>query len=536
MVLGLWSSTAGVGAGRGSGLPGRGVPGLLPRLWGVVLAVAVTLTLFAVVDVAAGPAAQASPPPVVATVPPKVTDANKVRQLGFPSGADGTEPGTDGGFFKGVEVRDGWVVANINPYDFENMRLLPRDRWELFTDEQWQKRVNDISGILDQIQSVESGELAVRSAGELNPYPGDHNQWVDWSAGTAGGVSHIQTVVFPNGSKNAAQALNSELAGNGTGSAGSLYLDYEHYAGEFEPLSGELRARDAVVTTFHETVHRAHQQAGARAPHDGKTKVVRPIFPGAAGEAPAPKKPLKRIKAEIKDEEVLTHGGEKGMSSFVKKQIAKLQEQKIGATPEKTASIDRLIKNLSTKSNPHLNVAARTALKRSADPNEPTSWNDVRRLDIRSELASRNPTEIKFSKESGRTTRSEYVTGSYAEGPNGKREALRKYTTAEGVSTSDLTKEDFENPERSAKLRRTTPAFPTCSEAEGGHDTCLPDETNAVDLTEEESQKLEDEVKARSEWEKSSTSESVFFESLSVEDLQVLAGSSVTGSAEMVRG
>ncbi|MFC8041905.1 hypothetical protein ACFUOZ_21345, partial [Paenarthrobacter sp. NPDC057355] len=519
MVLGLWSSTAGggVGAGRGSGLPGRGVPGLLPRLWGVVLAVAVTLTLFVVVDVAAGPAANATPPVVVPTTPPRVTDANNVRRIGFP-----TLPGTNVPQFDAVEVYPGIWIANHNDPGGSWRRF--GASWGPFDDEVvWQRNVDLITADLDRLWSTGSGKTIMKVAGTLEPTGGNYNQWIDHSgrvvpAGTAN--PEIGVVIFPTPGASAEAGPLNEIP---SGSASLVAYDPAAVTSYRDIDTGAVIGSDPVQALGHELIHAADSKAytNPRGPDGKRLEMDAPyrVFRGGTPEAPTG--PAETFTAPLDAAEFLTVGGNSEMTLLINHLKA---HPTLSPIP---------VEKLSITSHPWRNRAAAQVLKEVNTAGD-ASPELLERARLISEWAMVNPTEVKIGTALETGVRTRYMNG-YYRGADGKIVKPPRFTRdpAAGV----LTAEDLANPYQSSKLRPVAPvAVPVCGAGAGAHASCAPDVAESKTMSEEEVKAFEEDVKTRSELEKGRSSESVFFESLSVEDLQVLAGSSVTGSAEMVRG
>ncbi|MFC8041898.1 hypothetical protein ACFUOZ_21310, partial [Paenarthrobacter sp. NPDC057355] len=514
MVLGLWSSTAGVGAGRGSGLPGRGVPGLLPRLWGVVLAVAVTLTLFAVVDVAAGPAANATPPPVVATTPPRVTDPNNVRRIGFP-----TLPGTNVPQFDAVEVYPGiWIANHFQPGgDWTSLG----SRWGAFDDEVvWQRNVDQITADLDRLWSTGSGKTIMKVAGTLKANGGEYNQWIDHSGrGVPAGTANpdIGVVIFPTPGEGAHAFLLNEVP---AGTASYVAYDPTAITSYRDIHTGTVIGKDPVASLGHELIHSADGKA-AITPADAAGEPLKmdtpyKVFEGGTPEAPAG--PEEWYWQQMEVDEILTVGGEPETTLLV---------EHLQAHPELSPIP---VEDLSITSHPWRNRAAVQVLKEVNTAGD-ASPELLERARLISEWAMVNPTEGKIGAALETGIRTQYMD-TYHLGP-GRRVSPRERFTRDPAA-GVLTAEDLANPYQSSKLRPVAAVtVPVCG-AEGGdgaNESCEPDVAESKPMSEEEVKAFEEDVKTRVELEKSSTSESVFFESLSVEDLQVLAGSSVTGSA-----
>ncbi|MFC8041903.1 hypothetical protein ACFUOZ_21335, partial [Paenarthrobacter sp. NPDC057355] len=441
MVLGLWSSTAGVGAGRGSGLPGRGVPGLLPRLWGVVLAVAVTLTLFVVVDVAAGPAANATPPVVVPTTPPRVTDPNNVRRIGFPA-LPGQSVG-DAPQFDAVEVYPGiWIANHPEPagrwLDFGSM-------WGSFDDEVvWQRNVDQITADLDRLWSTGSGKTTMKVAGTLKPTSVDDNQWIDHSGrGVPAGTANpdIGVVIFPTpGAGPQSSSLNEIPAGTAT------YVRYDplEVASLRSITTGRVTAADPVATLGHELIHSADAKAATNPPEVAAgepLKIVTPfrVFEGGTSEAPTG--PAKRYKDLLAAEEILTVSGRPEMTLLVKH---------LQAHPELSPIP---VEDLSITSHPWRNRAAVQALKEVNTAGD-ASPELLERARLISELAMVNPTEGKIGTALETGVRTRYWDAFHA-GSDGNFNQPPRFVRdpAAGV----LTAEDLANPYQSSKLRPVAP-------------------------------------------------------------------------------
>ncbi|MFC8041894.1 hypothetical protein ACFUOZ_21290, partial [Paenarthrobacter sp. NPDC057355] len=517
MVLGLWSSAAGVGAGRV--LAGRDGSGVLARILGVMLAVAVTLTLFVVVDVAAGPAANAKPPVVVPTTPPRVTDPDNVRRIGFPA-LPGQSPG-DMPQFDAVEVYPGIWIANHNDPG-GRWRTFPK--WDSFDDVGvWQRNVDLITADLDRLWSTGSGKTIMKVAGTLKPTPGgERNLWIDHSGrGLPKGTANpdIGVVIFPTPGEGAAA---TPLSRSTTGTASYVRHDPAAVSSIRDPNSGAVIGKDPVANLGHELTHTADNKAYTN-PRDGAgehLKIETPynVFRGGTPEAPAGlPKPYKKPLAAA---EILTVGGESEMTALVKY---------LKAHPELSPVP---LEELSITSHAWRNQAAKNALVGEARHISPE---ELHRINLLTEFAQVNPTEAKIGAALETGIRPSYLGATYR-GPDGKSSPRPRFTR--DVAAGVLTAEDLANPYQSSKLRPVAPVtVPVCG-AEGGdgaNESCEPDVAESEPMSEEEVKTFEEDVKTRVELEKSNTSESVFFESLSVEDLQVLAGMGVTGSPEMVR-
>ncbi|MFC8041879.1 hypothetical protein ACFUOZ_21200, partial [Paenarthrobacter sp. NPDC057355] len=515
MVLGLWSSTAGVAAGRG--LAGRDGSGVLARLLGVILAVAVTLTLFVVVDVAAGPAANATPPVVVPTTPPKVTDPNKVRRIGFPT-APGKSP-ADVPQFDAVEVYPGIWIANHNAPGGPWRNFT---KWDSFDDVGvWQRNVDQITADLDRLWSTGSGKTIMKIAGTLKHSPGGaYNQWIDHSGrGLPKGTANpeIGVVIFPTPGEGAqAAALNLSRAG------ASSYVRYDPATitayRDFD--TGAVIGSDPVQSLGHELIHSADYKADTNPRGtDGRfleMDVPYSVFRNGTPEDPSG--PAKRLKGQLEMPEVLTVGGESEMTLLI---------DHLKAHPELSPIP---VEKLSITSHPWRLRAAAQAVAATRAQASPTV---VERARLILELAKVNPTEGKIGAALETGIRTRYMTGVYR-GADGKSVKPPRFTRdpAAGV----LTAEDLANPYRSSKLRPVAAVtVPVCGASGGANESCLPDPEKSKPMSEEEVKAYKEKVKTRTELEKGRTSEGVLFDSLSVEDLQVLAGMGVTGSPEMVR-
>ncbi|MFC8041783.1 hypothetical protein ACFUOZ_20715, partial [Paenarthrobacter sp. NPDC057355] len=517
MVLGLWSSTAGVGAGRV--LAGRDGSGVLARLLGVILAVAVTLTLFVVVDVAAGPAANAKPPVVVPTTPPRVTDPNKVRRIGFP-----TLPGTNVPQFDAVEVYPGIWVANHN--DPGGSWLQFGKKWGPAHDEVvWQRNVDQITADLDRLLSTGSGKSTMKVAGTLEPNGGKYNQWIDHSgrglpAGTAN--PEIGVVIFPTPGQGAQATPLNEIP---AGSASYVAYDPAEVTGFRDVNTATAFAQDPVAGLGHELIHAADYKAytNPRGPDGKRLEMDTPyrIFRGGTREAPTG--PSDWHKTPLAYAEILTVGGEAETT---------LLRRHLKAHPELSPVP---LEDLSITSHPWRLKAAVQALDAVTGGEGKASPELLKRARLLSELAMVNPTEGKIGADLETSIRTRYLNA-YFHGPDGRATSDLRFTR--DPAAGPLSREDLANPYQSSKLRPMGPGrVPVCGAAggDGANESCEPDVAESKPMSEEEVKTFEEDVKTRVELEKSSTSESVFFESLSVEDLQVLAGMGVTGSPEMVR-
>ncbi|MFC8041760.1 hypothetical protein ACFUOZ_20600, partial [Paenarthrobacter sp. NPDC057355] len=515
MVLGLWSSRAGVGADQGPMVPGCGTSGLWARLLGVVLAVAVTLTLFVVVDVASGPAANAAPPKVVATTPPRVTDPNSVHRLGFPF-VEWQSP-TDAPQFDAVEVYPGiWIANHASP---EGIWLEAGKNWgPSHSEAEWQRNVDLITKDLDRLWSTKPGRTSMEVAGGLHVEGNvKGSQWLDHTKGrsfTPGTANpDIGVVIFPTPGKSAEATV---LWDEGTGAASYLKVDPEIVQGMYDVDTGAVFGLDPAGVLGHELIHCADYKA-ATIPDSVQMDTPYNIFEGGTPEGTVGRVVPKKDPLDVS--EILTMGGETETTLLMEHLKA---NPKLSPLPPQ---------DLSIKSNPWRIKGAEKSLNRIVSAGDKVTPTMLKRATLMSKWAIENPTEAKIGTELETLIRKGYL-GARHSSPGGKTRIAETFTRnpAAGV----LTREDLANPHRSSKLRpAATIEVPVCGA--GAHALCIPDPEKSKPMSEEEVKAFEEEVKTRLELEKSSTSESVFFESLSVEDMQVLAGMGVSGSPEMVR-
>ncbi|MFC8041896.1 hypothetical protein ACFUOZ_21300, partial [Paenarthrobacter sp. NPDC057355] len=481
-----------------------------------------TLTLFVFVDVGVGPAAQAAPPPVVVTTPPRVTDPSTHRQIGFPS--DYFNSDANAGPFRVVEVRDGhWVADRPRPtWSEPNKFLKPFKEWpQSYTDAVWQQYVDEIAASLDRISSSPSGETVVKVSGKLKPEPGgSNNEWLDWTPKSPGEApakvptGDVGVVYFPT---EGAEASAGRLKGGmGQPSSGYVTLDPQTISSYYDLKTGKLKGQDPHVSLAHELGHVANYKANSRPPRGTTYKMPYSVWSG--GDLETPGSQVSSKKFPIEWEELMVHGSEGGRAGV----INHLQEN-----PNKSPIP---VTELSTHSNPWRTKAARDALSAP----EPRSAADVERIELLSEFASVNPTEVKIAGELETGIRPEYLNAQYRGREGSMRDGPR--LEREPNTPRVLKREVLEDPLGSRLLRVAggQPPVPVVC-GSGDHGFCSPGEGESEPMSEEEVKAFEEDVKTRVELEKGRTSEGVFFDSLSVEDLQVLAGMGVTGSPEMVR-